>query len=96
MRMGFDEGIGCSFLCLVFIIGALRFSGQLGENWKIGENWCYGFVFCIAAPTVRGRQVEADERGHCILGGIIHTGLCPLSLSRPCMVVVFVLLFGLV
>lgn len=45
MRVGFDEGVGgCSFLCLVPIIGALRFSGQLGENWKIGENRCYGFV----------------------------------------------------
>lgn len=35
MSVGFDEGAGgCSFLCLVPIIGALRFSGQLGENWK--------------------------------------------------------------
>lgn len=91
--MGFDEGIGGSFLCLVFIIGALRFSGQLGENWKIGENWCYGFVFCIAAPTVRGRHVEVDERGHWEALYIPGYVLC---LSRPCMVVVFVLLFGLV
>lgn len=37
LRVGFDKGVGggvCSFLCSVPIIGALRFSGQLGENWK--------------------------------------------------------------
>lgn len=93
LRMDFGEGIGCSFLCLVSIIGALRFPGQPGENWKIGENWCYGFVFCIAVLTVRGRQVGADEGGHRKALYIAGYVLC---LSRSCMVVVFVLLFGLV
>lgn len=44
--VSFNEGVGrCSFLRLVSIIGALRFSCQLGENWKIGKYWCYGFAF---------------------------------------------------
>lgn len=67
MSVGFDEGVGgCSFLCLVPIIGALRFSGQLGENWK---NWresvlriCHFFClrllhYHFVAETVRGKQV---------------------------------------
>lgn len=57
---------------------------------KIGENWCYGFVFCIAVLTVRGRQVGADERGH---RKALYIAGYVLRLSRPCMVVVFVLVW---